>query len=286
MLVRKDKERDNMKKLQLDIMRAVFEECNYPYHELNALEKVSAEETGLLRILENIPSEVKKDWEGIDTSMYDRAVSKDKNFCHLLKLVVAEAVSPYFDKAVKCFNTREWTDLMEMGFMPNLAITMKELCVRVFELREIKPGMKHKVRMNRQLLDIIEALVNRVTMYWRHWKYVVEEIANNLPLDEILDTVHSCAIYNMDEVIKAILPDIITSLLFYVNCQDLFLFRTIERSEGIERKMYSDKILDKILDTMGKRYLYKQTEPLEEQLITVYTEIMCIYLGVEDKKIH
>lgn len=273
-----------MNKSDLKVVLDAFEECKHPYHMLTALEKVSEKETDMLKKLENIPSEVKKEWEDVDTVVYNCATYDDKSFKDYLTFAITVTVYSYFKKAISDLSYGEMMELLDMRVIPDLAKTLKELWVREMELESNKPDRRNKTRITNQLFTITNALLEKAKTCFMRWKYTVEKIANNLPLDEILNTLHSFGIRGMDEVIKALLPDAVTSLLFHINFEGVFFRELKLLADGMEKRMYSDEVLTKILNAMGNRSLYKAGSPVEEQLLSIYTEMIFIYWDVKDKE--
>ena len=272
-----------MKKENLETLLLAYEECKYPYHMLNALEKISETETNLIKKLECIPDEIKKEWEDVNSLAYDCAAFDDKWFKDYFNFALTVTVYPYFITAVSDLHDSEEEELLLMRVIPDLAKTLKELFVLETELERTNPKRRNKVKITNQLLEITDAVLMKASNYWKYWKSRAEEITERLPLEKILDTFHSLGIRGMDDVIKLLLPDAVTSLLFHINFTNVFFNELQLLANGIEKRQYSNKVLKKILNAMGKESLYKTDRPLEEQLMDIYSAMIFIYWSVKDK---
>ena len=126
------------------------------------------------------------------------------------------------------------------------------------------------------MLEITDAMLKKAEQYWRKWRYTAEEIANNIPLDEILEYLHEQGFTGIDEVLKSLLPDAVASLLFHVHSEDVFLYQLKEKSLGYEKDELSDWVQSEILECLTKGYLYRDDMPVEEQLTSIYDKMMMI----------
>lgn len=265
-----------MKNTLLNILTQLYEESKRPFHLLNAIETVSEQETNIFKKLEGILTETQKsreEWRNsIDTTVYEKAKLSDEHFEDKLYYSLIQALKTNFMKFIQGMDKTELEELLDMRYLTELAELLQALTVRV--LKQGCPNRKHEARAMNQIWELTDATMKKACFYWKRWRYTVNNILENLPLDKILTHLHEDNFTDMDEVIKSYLPDAVTSLLFHSDDIDSFILKRFGVIvNGISIMPFTDKIVCASLDYLGKGCLINADKPVEEQLKTIFTEL-------------
>lgn len=256
---------------------SLCEACKTPFHMLDAIKEVSERETNVLEKMKAIPIESGALWrDGIDTDAYDEAVLEDVYYEDEVRAYLVSAVYPYFVKGMKSIVVNEHDELMDMRYLANLVPLVEELLLKALHNYSIFGNCNHNEKKINYLLEITDAMLKKAEQYWRKWRYKAEEIANNTPLDEILGYLHEQGFTGIDEVLKRLLPDAVASLLFHVHSEDVFLYQLEEKYLGYEKDALSNRVQSEILECLAKGYLYRDDMPVEDQLTSIYDNMMMI----------
>lgn len=188
-----------------------------------------------------------------------------------LKYLIAKAILPYIKQVQERYTQQQETELFEIGSITKLIRNLMTM-VEILGTRPIY-NRTHKMEL---LLDIIDAVLARTARFWEKWRYEAEEIAHNLPLNDILEVLHKDGSACLDAAFEKMLPEVVSSFLLYYREEDLFLYH-LHLLANDEDSLFDECELEgykRVLERLEQGQLLDKNIPLEEQLSWLNNEIV------------
>lgn len=203
--------------------------------------------------------------EGSDGQEYEVSVEE-------LRYVIAEAVCPYLEKTEVRYgySSKQDKELFTMRRINKLSQYVYELANRVFYYRS-----GNRMSVMKPLLDIANAIMEKLSEYWQEYKYEVEQVAHNIPIYEVLDKVHKAGYTDFDKAIETMLPEVVASFFFHYRECDTFVYelKLISEDEDCDY-LISETTCNEIFKSLMRGNLYDVNRPLNEQLCEIEESIV------------